>query len=329
MANNKIYTVVALLLSATIVLSCGKDDTTTSGTEYNKTNNLPSNNSAQYPSDNQNANISSGDPSVCGYEVPRLDTHYDYICHRLSNDDVNYTLEYNKEMMHPRWVAYTYNQKNAQKNAPTRTDAWAPDPYYDNQKQYQLATGTFPGYTRGHLVGSAERYYSTEANEQTFYMTNLSPQLYNFNGDYWGEIEDKARDIWGRGVIDQKSTFYGGTLYIVKGGTVNKEENILGYINVKNTQGQSVRMAVPRYYFMACLFISSSGEAKAIGFWMEHKDYKLNTKDAAAMQNLRRSAACSVNDLEQRTGIDFFCNLTDAVEDAVEAKYDIAAWPGL
>ena len=323
--------VALALLSATIVFSAcgGGDDTASSQPAGSPTNTNNGKGSSGQKSDNQNANVVRDDAAVAGYEVPHIDTHYDFVCHRLTGGDVNYCLEYNREMMHSRWVAYTYNQRNAMKNAPTRTDAWSADPYYDDQRQYQLATGTFPGYTRGHLVGSAERYYSTEANEQTFYMTNMSPQLYAFNGDYWGEIEDKARDLWGRGVIDQKSTFYGGTLYVVKGGTISKPEYIKEYISVKNTRGQTVSMAVPRYFFMACLFVSATGEAKAIGFWMEHKDYQLNTKDVAAMQSLRRSSVRTIDDLEQLTGLDFFCNLTDAVEDAVEAKCEISQWPGI
>jgi len=322
--------VALALMSATIIFSsCGGDDSTSGQQAGSPTNTNTNKGGNKQTSGNQNANVITDDASVGSYEVPRLDSHYDYICHRLSNGDVNYVLEYNREMMHSRWVAYTYNTRNAMKNAPNRTNAWSADPYYDDQRQYQLATDYFPGYNRGHLVGSAERYYSAEANEQTFYMTNMSPQLSAFNSDYWGEIEDKARDTWGRGVIDQKSTFYGGTLYVVKGGTISKPEYIKEYISVKNTQGQTVRMAVPRYFFMACLFVSATGEAKAIGFWMEHKDYQLNTKDAAAMQSLRRSSVRTIDDLEQLTGLDFFCNLTDAVEDAVEAKCEISQWPGV
>ena len=313
MQINKTQLIVALALSATILFSCDKKENESQDTNTN----------------NANANVVSDDASVNGYEIPKLDAHYDYICHKLPNGDVNFALEYDKAHMHPRWVAYTYNIKNAQKNAPTRTNAWNPDPFYNNQKQYQVDVQNFTGYSRGHLVGSAERYYSTEANEQTFYMTNMSPQNSTFNADYWGEIEDKARDIWGRGVINQSSTFYEGTLYITKGGTINTEENILDYINVRNTQGEVVRMAVPKYYFMACLFVAKNGDAKAIGFWMEHKDYHLNTQDATAMQTFRRNAVCTVDELEQRTGIDFFCNLTDAVENAVESTCDISLWPGL
>lgn len=282
-------------------------------------------------SDNVNANIVGADETVGRLEMPHLNSRYDYICHKLSNGEVNYTIEYDKTLYHPRWVAYTYDSKSAQRNWTTRTDAWAGDPYYNNDKEHQVAIGTFRGYNRGHIVGSAERYYSREANEQTFYMTNMSPMLGNFNSIYWGEIEDKARDNWGRNVIKQGSDFYGGTLYIVKGGALQKTtenpEPIKEYINVTNTANNVVKMAVPRYYFMACLFVSSTGSAKAIGFWLEHKDY--NNQSDAFLKQLRQSAACSINDLEKKTGIDFFCNLKDGVEEAVESTYNIAQWSGL
>lgn len=313
MRNNHVLSIVALALSATILFSCEKKEKDSQDTNTN----------------NANANVVGSDASVSGYEIPKLDARYDYICHRLTNGDVNFALEYDKNHMHPRWVAYTYNTKNAQKNAPTRTDAWNPDPFYNNQKQFQTDVQYFTGYSRGHLIGSAERYYSTEANEQTFYMTNMSPQNQEFNASYWGEIEDKARDIWGRGVISSSSRFYEGTLYVVKGGTINTEENILGYINVKNTLGETCSMAVPRYFFMACLFVAKNGDARAIGFWMENKDYRLNTQNAATMRDFRRSSVRTIDELEQLTGIDFFCNLTDAVEDAVESTCDISLWDGL
>ena len=288
--------------------------------------------------ENKNANIVGADETVSRLEMPHLTSTYDYICHKLTNGDVNYTMEYDKSLYHAAWVAYVYDSKSAQKNWTSRTDAWAGEPYYDNNKQYQIAgilpngmSQTFPGYNRGHLVGSAERYYSQQANEQTFYMSNMSPMNGNFNSEYWGEIEDKARDNWGRNVINSKSEYYGGTLYIVKGGslkaTTANPSPIMAYCNVKNSNGDEVKMAVPRYYFMACLFVSSTKSAKAIGFWLEHKDYN-NTSDDF-LKELRRGAACSIDELELKTGIDFFCNLPDAAEDLVESKYDISQWSGL
>lgn len=310
--------VLALIAVPVLLVSCGDDDDDSKG--------------GTGQSNNVNANIAGLDQSVCGYEMPHLNSKYDYICHKLSNGDVNYSLEYDRNLLHARWVAYTYNGTNAKKNYSVRTDAWRGEPYYDSNKAYQLSTSTFPnGYNRGHIVGSAERYYSQEANEQTFYMSNMTPMNGAFNSTYWGEIEDKARDIWGRGVIDKNSSFYQGTLYIVKGGSLQQTASVpdptLRYITVKNTLGHEAKMPVPHYYFMACLFVSKTGTMKSIGFWLEHKDFKNST--ASALQTMRRNAACSIDELEKKTGYDFFCNLPDNAEDIVESSFNITQWPGM
>lgn len=313
--TNKFLSVLALIIVPVLFSSCSKEKE----------------NGKEGPT-NINANLIGRDETVGRIEIPHLNSKHDYICHKLSNGDVNYTLEYDKSLYHASWVAYTYDTHSAQKNWSTRTDAWAGEPYYNSQKQYQVAGNQiFQGYNRGHLVGSAERYYSREANEQTFYMSNMSPMQSQFNSEYWGEIEDKARDNWGRNVVKQGSEYYGGTLYIVKGGslqtTTANPNPIMSYCTVKNSNGADVKMAVPRYYFMACLFISSVGSVKAIGFWLEHKNYN-NTSDAF-LKELRRNAACSIDELEEKTGLDFFCNLKDDVENLVEKSYNISQWSGL
>ena len=111
---------------------------------------------------------------------------------------------------------------------------------------------------------------------------------------------------------------------MVKGGTLDQLRRT---IPVETVTGETVEMAVPKYYWIACLFVSSSGNAKSIGFWLEHKDYN-NDSDYYLMQ-LRRQSALSIDELEKKTGIDFFCNLQDNIEAHVEATYDISQWVGL
>ncbi len=305
----KLFILLTITLPLTFV-ACGDDDPV-----------MPPGSS----SDNINKNLIGTDKTVERLEMPHLNSRYDYICHSTSDGTVNYAMEYDKENLQARWVAYTYDTRTAQKNYSSRTDAWAPEPFYNNKKQYQVSIQAFSGYNRGHIVGSAERYYSREANEQTFYMSNMSPMNGNFNSIYWGEIEDKVRDNWGRNVTNNKSEYYGGTLYVVKGGTIDPSNK--KFISVNNTLGDKVQMAVPNYFWIACLFVSQSGNAKAIGFWLEHKDYR-NDSDAFLRQ-LRREAACSIDDLERKTGIDFFCNLSDNIENHIEATFDINSWSGL
>ena len=50
---------------------------------------------------------------------------------------------------------------------------------------------------------------------------------------------------------------------------------------------------------------------------MEHKG---NTDDVSSKY------AISIDELEKRTGIDFFCNLPDNIENAVESSYYLSDW---
>ena len=297
------YLLLPLAFLAVAMVSCGDDD------DVRKT-------SIEKSDVNVNAN-KSADPSARRWEIPALNNGNDYITHYTGDGELNYALEWNKSANHSQWVAYRYdNYLNKQKVG--RSDEWGADPYYNSQPQYQIDIQTFKGYNRGHLVGSAERLYSREANVQTFYMTNMSPMNGNFNSEYWGEIEDRVRD---RG----RSCSAGDTLYVVKGGTI--DDRINGSVSLRTTNGNRIDMVVPKYYYIAVLSLSADGTAKAIGFWMEHKDYA-NTS-SSFLKELRRSSACSVDELEERTGIDFFCNVPDWIENFVEKAYTLSDWNGM
>lgn len=294
---------LSLLSSCLFITSCDDDDNDFNG-------------KIEITDENRNANDASTDASLARWEMPATDTSCDYITHYTSDGLLNYAMEYSKEKMHSRWVAYRYDSK-LKAQVTSRSDEWGVEPFYNNNKTYQIATGFFGGYNRGHLVGSAERLYSREANVQTFYMSNMSPMNGNFNSIYWGEIETLVRK-WGR------NCGAGDTLYVVKGGTL---DSLLTTTTVKNTLGETVQMAVPKFYYIAVLSLSSEGKAKAIGFWIEHKDFK--DSSLSNLKKIRQAAACTIDELEERTGIDFFCNVPDCIENIVEARYTRSSWPGL
>lgn len=301
--------ILLYLLAACLFAACGDDEQTASSASL---------------SVNKNANDASANADLARIEVPHTKKDNIFIPHRTSDGLMNYCLEYNLQANHAQWVAYRYDTKLASKAAPNRTDAWAPEPALNTYKEHQLASHLsngqqqyFSGYNRGHIIGSAERYYSRQANEQTFYMSNMSPMIGQFNSRYWGTVEDVVRDEWGRKIAS------GDTLYVVKGGTLDQT---IESIKLVNTAGGTLSMAVPKYYFMALLW-HRSNTYQAIGFYMEHKDYK-NPSDIF-MSQLARSSACSIDELEEKTGLDFFCNLPDQIEELVEKKYNINLWPNI
>ena len=243
-------------------------------------------------------------------EVPALVSSNIFIHHSTvyeGDSMMNYCLEYNTAAFHSRWVAFRFDGATRSVDS-ERRNIWKDDP--NLASQYRIGTGYFSGKERGHLCASHDRRYSQEANDQTFYMTNISPMYGSFNEKYWlayeGLVQTKGR-----------SASFADTLYVTKGGTITADK-ILGYCK----SGANKNMVIPKYYFIALLAVKGS-TYKAIGFWVEHKDYGYNTTPTDAQI---RSSAMSIDDLETKTGIDFFHNLSDDIENEVEAKYNYNDW---
>ena len=242
-------------------------------------------------------------PALKGGSMNQFITH---TTKRNGKDYPTYSLEYSYKYKHSYWIAYRFD--NTTGGNVGRNEAYKPDPELPSQYAAKHNDYTNSGYTRGHLCASSDRQYSKEANQQTFYMSNISPQSgngFNQSGSAWNTGEDKVQ-AWGYNI--SRST---DTLYVVKGGTIG-EGMIKGYI--KN------EIAIPKYFFMAVLF-RSGDNYKAIGFYMPHE----NLKDDPDKKDPKKYLM-SIDALEQETGIDFFHNLPDHIENTVEATYNVNDW---
>lgn len=224
---------------------------------------------------------------------------------------VTYELEYDKSKFHSRWVAFRFDGNTRTQSVGRSDEPFMDDPSLSSTLHIGYK-GFGPGYDRGHLCASADRLYDRTANEQTFYMSNMSPQLSSFNQGYWVTLESQVQKLG-------RSKTFSDTLYVVKGGTI-KEGQIKSYITRKNGN----KVAVPKYYYMALLKVKN-GVYHSIAFWMEHKEYGYSYNNKAPLSEIMNHAV-SVNELEQLTGIDFFPNLPDATEEKVEDQKDINTW---
>lgn len=232
-----------------------------------------------------------------------------FISHKTrfnGRETTTYSLEYDCSKKHARWVAFRFDNQTGQKNT-GRNEDFEPDPSIPYQYQRVQSDFGQKGYDRGHICASEDRVYSIEANIQTFYYSNMSPQRNSFNAGIWVNLEQKVQ-TWGR------SNTFRDTLYVAKGGTIDKDNQVLTYISGDKSK------PVPKYYFMALLCKKGNGY-KAIGFWLEHKTYP-------TPYNLSEQVV-TIDKLEELTGIDFFHNLPDKLENAVESQVEPSAWPNL
>ena len=257
--------------------------------------------------------IPSGKKASAAYrlEVPARDENNLFVSHwTVENGDsvMSYCFEFNKQKYHTRWVAFRFDRITRQKNI-GRTNAWADDP--DLPSAYQIGTDYFNGYQRGHICASADRLYSTAANNTTFYMSNMSPQIGNFNEGVWLNLENLVQALG-------HDASFADTLYVVKGGTI-EDDQIKAYVN----RSKGIKMAVPQYYFVALLKenVGISGSTYAgIAFLLEHRKYGDN--EISSLENF----ACSIDELEEFTGIDFFPRLPEKVQNVVESGFTYSVW---
>lgn len=291
--------VLLVLTIAIIAISCGDDSP----------NWTPSNG-------NGNSSYTPSSDIAARMETPRIlsDGLTVVVSHDVAINGkkvVTYELEYDKSKFHSRWVAFRFDGNTRAQSVGRSDEPFMDDPSLSSTLHIGYK-GFGPGYDRGHLCASADRLYDRTANEQTFYMSNMSPQLSSFNQGYWVTLESQVQKLG-------RSKTFSDTLYVVKGGTI-KEGQIKSYI----TRNNGNKVAVPKYYYMALLKVKN-GVYHSIAFWMEHKEYGYSYKNKAPLSEIM-SHAVSVNELEQLTGIDFFPNLPDATEEKVEDQKDINTW---
>ena len=255
------------------------------------------------------------DPVASRMEVPALQADDGLLLAHWTvegGDSVmTYCMEFSPTQLHSRWVAFRFDGQTRQRTVSRSDDPFRDDPQLPASLRIG-SSGFGRNYNRGHLCASADRLYSRQANEQTFYMSNMSPQLGAFNQGYWIAFEDLVQELG-------RDATFADTLYVVKGGTIAQNQ-VGSYVS----RSDGKRVAVPRYYFMALLckkYSSGQNTYQAIGFWVEHKSYGGNAD--------LRSWAVSIDELEEKTGIDFFCNLPDRVEIPVEQTCNPGNWTGL
>lgn len=216
----------------------------------------------------------------------------------------NYTHFYDKTMMTSLWTAYPLNSSHM--GDFTRPKKWSYNPAISSEYQMNVTSGSFSGYSRGHMCPNGSRNGNKTMQNQTFYVTNQVPQIQNeFNGSIWNALENAVQEIGGREEI-----------YIVTGVTFNKGNENKEIKYTKPNDDDSQKCPIPNYFYKVVLRVKHSGntvtDARAIGFWFEHKKYETTAKD---FENYTET----VDKIEEWTGFDFFINLPDKLEAAAES----------
>jgi len=236
-------------------------------------------------------------------ELPAMDNpELGYYSHSFKMDGKtyrNYTFGWSQKDLVAHWIAYPLCSMYTKKNV-SRSDAWAYDPLLGTDSSAPFG-GYGGSYARGHQVPSADRLCCYEANAQTFYGTNMTPQLNAHNEKIWADLEGKVRNI-----ANSSDTTYVVTGVITEGS------------DTFTTDSDGKKMTVPVAYFKALLRYSKSstlGQWNAAAFYLEHRAYS---------ESLGKQHSMSIDELEEMTGLDFFVNLPAKVGESQAANIEAA-----
>lgn len=211
-------------------------------------------------------------------------------------DHKYYSISYIEDFEQAEWSAYKMDR--AMLNAPNvpRERFFAPDPLVITKSAVH-SDYTNSGYTRGHLTPAGDMAFDTSAMRESFFMSNMSPQIRSFNNGIWKELEENIRD-W---------TYKCNSLYIVTGPLFDSS----------NPQkiGKN-KVAIPSAFFKI-LMDYGNGHNKAIAFIIPHE----------LSEKRLETYAVSIDEVEKITDLDFFNDMiSDVEEEKLESATDMNQW---
>ncbi len=208
----------------------------------------------------------------------------------ISNDKViehsYYSLGYSKKHKHATWVYYRLTNEfiNGQSK---RKNIFKADPLTEPNAA-ELKDYKASGYDRGHLCPAGSMRINQLAMDESFYLSNMSPQNPNFNRGKWKELEGQVRK-W----LAQEDT-----LHVVTGPLLKKKIGTIG----------QHKITIPAFYYK--VIYDPTGVQKMIAFILPNQRIK---EDLSLF-------VVSVDEVEKRTGINFFSQLDDDLENRLEAE---------
>jgi endonuclease G len=237
------------------------------------------------------------------FGLPKIDNNEDLVEHSA------FILLYNEEHEQADWVAHIISADIAGSGY-SRTNDFRIDTKIktgsaveaDYFLKYLQEDSTYKydgfGYDRGHLAPSADFRWSLTAMSESYYYSNMSPQLPEFNREIWAELESNIREY-----VQEKNE----RVFVVTGPIYNEE--------VRKLERSVNNLSIPDAFFK--VLIDMEGDTLAgIGFIVPHEECEYPPM----------SYAVSINEVEKRTGFDFFHALDDELENKLEADTNYRYW---
>jgi len=204
----------------------------------------------------------------------------------------NYAINYRTDTKTAEYVV-EHPTKEAVTGSFKRKDDFRPDPTIPAQFQSQLADYAGQPYDRGHLVPAGDSTQTALIMSESFFLSNMVPQVPNNNRGIWKQLETAVRNL----VAEGKD------LYVISGTIYNP-----GFLTIGANH-----VGVPTHLWK--VIVDKQGRGIAFLF----------PNAAIPVADLPKHAV-SIAEIEKYTGINFMPQLTPDQQAKVEQTFNVWDW---
>lgn len=224
-----------------------------------------------------------------------------YVAHTTREDGQvqrNYEFLFDNTKKVALWLAYPMHGNKWGDNNSGRTNSWNYDPAIETQYQPNLKSSYKGSYDRGHQMASSDRQNSRDANKQTFYFTNMTPQVASLNQGEWVQLEQYVQN-------HTRSMTGQDTVYVVTGPIFER--------NIGTTTDKSGKACpLPTGYYKT--IVKAHFSSKGVVSKVEGCAFYFPTSGWSSWE----SSKTTIDDIESKTGFDFYTNFPDELIEAAE-----------
>lgn len=210
-----------------------------------------------------------------------------------------YMVGYSDLKGNPLWVVYKLTASDENAHHLNRPDSFSSD--WRNFGFITSGDYTNSGYDRGHMAPNhaIALLYGKEAQQETFLMTNITPQKPSLNQKLWQHLEEieletfapKFKELW----------VYTGPLFDAK------------TVRLKSSHW----VEIPDAFYKIYIGIKANGEIRTLSLIIPQ-----NAKSNEGFEKY----VVSIDEVEHRSGFDFLHQLDDDIEDRLESTIELQNW---
>lgn len=173
-----------------------------------------------------------------------------------------YVLEHSLAWRVPYWVCESLEDEELNGNRPRR-NLFKPDPDLEAGRRSELADYKGSGFDRGHMAPAGDQTQDQRLKDETFFLSNMIPQVGAHNQRIWAALEDEVRSWAADNTADD--------VKVITGPVFHTEADLKAGFSTVTTIGDN-GVGVPKSIYKIVVG-TVGGVRRVVAFLTENRSY--------------------------------------------------------